>query len=422
MRGQPLDRDFRWLWAAYSVSAAGSGIGAGALPLVAVLVLRASAAQVAALLALSGLASAAIALPFGAAIEYRRKRPVMITADLARFAALVSVPVAAALGVLTFWQLCLAGVVQTAGAIAFAAASGAHLQALTAPAQRIEANSRFELTTWISQTAGPPAGGALIGVAGATATMAIDAVSFLLSALGVRRLRRPENDPPPRSPSHRLRADLAGGWRYLLSHRGLRALFFNSLLFGGPVMLASSLLTVFMLRGLGLTPGDYGLALGLPCLGGAVGSRLAPHLTRRFGARRVLLASGVLRTPWLLLLPLARPGTGGLVLIVTSETCLLLAAGVFNPSFTTYRMDATPPQVMARMGTAWSVTSKVVQPLFIALGGALTTVLSIPVTLTLAGVACLGSALLLPWHEAALTPLGPATQTATPADLTQSSK
>jgi hypothetical protein len=47
-------------------------------------------------------AGAVIALPFGAAIEQRRKRPVMIAADLVRFVALASVPAAAALHLLTY--------------------------------------------------------------------------------------------------------------------------------------------------------------------------------------------------------------------------------------------------------------------------------------------------------------------------------
>lgn len=388
------------------MSAAGSGIGAGALPIVAVLVLRASAAQVSVLLALSGAASAVIALPFGAGIEYRRKRPVMIAADLARFAALGSVPVAAALGLLSFAQLCLAGVVQTVAVIAFNAASGAHLKSLVPPALLIDANSRFETTTWVSQALGPPAGGLLIGLAGPATTMAADAVSFLLSAFGVGRLRSPEPPPPSQPAARHIRSDLAVGWRYIFAHRGLRALFLNAMLFGGPVMLAASLLAVLMLRNLRLSPQDYGLALGLPCLGGIAGSRLAPRLTRRLGQRRVLLAAGVLRTPWLLLLPLAKPGAGGFALIVTAETCLLLAAGVFNPSFGTYRMLATSDGFMARVGASWAVSSKVSQPAFIALGGLLTTFLSIPATLTAAGFVCLASAPLLPWRAAPAAVLG----------------
>lgn len=62
----------------------GSAVGAGALPLVAVLVLNATTLQVTLLAALSGIASAAIALPLGSLVEFLAKRPTMIAADLLR--------------------------------------------------------------------------------------------------------------------------------------------------------------------------------------------------------------------------------------------------------------------------------------------------------------------------------------------------
>jgi MFS family permease len=177
------------------------------------------------------------------------------------------------------------------------------------------------------------------------------------------------------------------------------------MLFGGPVMMVSALMAVLMLRDLGLSPRDYGLALGLPCLGGVAGSWVAARLVRRFGQRRVLLASGAARAPWLLLIPLAPRGSGGLALIVLAETGLLVAAGVFNPAFSTYRMDATGDAVMARVVSSWSVSSKLVQPLFITAGGALTAVLGIRLVLALGGVVCLASALFLPWsHGRAAVP------------------
>jgi MFS family permease len=126
----PLSRDFYRLWGAYSVSELGSAVGAGALPLVAILLLDSSSLQVSLLAVISGIASAVIVLPLGPWIEFRRKRPVMCGADLLRCAALASVPVAAALHELTYGQLCVVAIVQTAGGIAFGAASGAHLKNL----------------------------------------------------------------------------------------------------------------------------------------------------------------------------------------------------------------------------------------------------------------------------------------------------
>lgn len=396
-----LGRDFRRLWVAFTVSAAGSAVGLGALPLIAVLALDASTFQVSMLAALSAIAAAAIALPLGDFIEQRRKRPVMIAADLVRFVVLVSVPVAAVFDVLTYTQLCVVGVVQAAALIVFQAASGAHLKALVPAEGRAEANSRFEQTNWITLSVGPAVGGALVSLVGATATLAIDAVSFLGSALGIRRIQQPEPEPVRRDG----KADITAGWRYILGHRGLRVLFWNSQLFGGPVMMTSPLLTVLMLRDLGLPAWNYGLSLGLSCLGGVVGARLAPRLTRRYGLHWMLLVFGVLRAPWLLLMPLAPDGWGGFALITAAEVGLLVAAGAFNPSFATYRMEATEDGYMARVVGAWSISSRCVQPAFMALGGVLAAAIGLRGALWIAGGCCLLSAAVLPWRSAKAAPL-----------------
>ncbi|MFF9141748.1 MFS transporter [Streptomyces albogriseolus] len=399
-RRSTLGQDFRRLWGAYAISAAGSAVGMGALPLIALLVLHSSAFQVSVLAALSAVASAVIALPLGVRIEHQYKRPVMITADLARCVMLASIPVAMAFGRLTFIQLCVVGVLQTATSVAFDAASGAHLKALVLPEHRLRANSLFETTNWISVSAGPPVGGLLIGALGAAATMVVDALSFLASALGIRRIRQPEPAPPVRAASAHLGRDIAAGWQYLLRHPGLRPLFFNALLFGGSVMMASPLMAVLMLDDLGLAPWQYGLVLGLPCLGGVLGSRLTPLLARRFGQRRTLLVSGVARTLWTILLPLTPSGAIGVFVIVAADFGLLFSAGVFNPSFTTYRMAATPDAFMSRVGTSWSVGAKTCQAAFAIAGGLIAAAAGVRSALLIAGLLCMASALLLPWREA----------------------
>lgn len=399
--GSSLSQDFRRLWAAYAISALGSGIGYGALPLVAVLVLNVSTFQVSLLAALSAVAGAALALPMGDFIEQRRKRPVMITADVVRFATLLSVPVAAALDLLTYTQLCVVGVVQAAALIAFTAASGAHLKSLVPAAGRAEANSRFESTTWTALSVGPPIGGALVSLVGVPLTLVIDAVSYLLSAAGVRRIREPEPVPVRRQGKR----DITAGWRYIWRDRGLRSLFWNAQLFGGPVMMMAPLLPVLMLRDLHMQPWQYGLVAGVPCFGGVLGAWFAPRLTRLLGLHRMLLVFGVLRTPWLLLLPLATPGVDGFVLLIVAETCLLIAAGAFNPSFATYRMEVTEDGFMARVLTSWSITSRSVQPAFMAAGGVLAGLTSLRTSMLVAGGLCLLSAFVLPWQSAKRAPV-----------------
>lgn len=390
--------DFRTLWAAYSVSEIGSAVSAGALPLIAIVLLHASSLQVSLLAVLSGVASAIAAVPMGPWIEFRRKRPVMIGADLIRFAAAGSVPVAAGFGVLTYDQLCLVAVAQTAGGIAFAAASGAHLKNLVPASYRPTANSRFETTQWTANAVGSPLGGALVSWLGATTSLTIDALSFLLSALGIRRLRTPEPAPPQRTSGRFRLSEVTEGWRYIFGHRGLHVLFWNAMLFGGGIMAVVPIVAVLMLRDLGFTAWQYSLTLGIPCLGGIAGSLLAGPLIRRAGLRTVLLGAGVGRALWMGLLPFAAPGAPGLVLIIGAEFLLLFFASMFNPAFATYRMNATADSAMARVATSWSVSSKSAQPVFIAAAGILAAATSPRTAIAATAVAVLASAAILPWR------------------------
>src|SRR3954470_12393014 len=143
-----LGRQYGWLWAAYAASAYGSGLGFGALPLIAVLVLAAGPAQVSALSAVGPAVGALLAVPLAPWVEFRRKRSVMIGMDLARFAALATVPVAYAVGRLSLCQLLVVSAAVPATRIAFNAASGAYLKTLVPPADLLIANARFESTNW----------------------------------------------------------------------------------------------------------------------------------------------------------------------------------------------------------------------------------------------------------------------------------
>ncbi|XVV16616.1 MFS transporter [Actinoplanes sp. CA-131856] len=385
-------KDLGRRWAAFGVSEFGSAVGYTALPVVAVLVLGASDFQVSLLTVLAGVVSAVAALPLGPWIEHRRKLPVMVTADLVRVVAVGSVPAAALLGVLTYWHLCVVAVVQMVARLAFDAAGVAQLRSLVPPEHRAEANGRFETTLWTANAAGPAAGGVLVSWLGATATMVVDAASFLVSALLLRGMRVPEPPPPVLQ-----KRDLAGGWRHIFGHRGLAVLFWNSMIFGGCVLASVPLLAVFVLRDLGFPAWQYGLMAGVASVAGIAGSMLVKPLRRRIGEHRVLLVAGAGRNLWMGLMPLATASTGGLVLVVASETLMVFFAGMFSPTFATYRMNATGDGHMARVVMSWSVANKVVQPVVIAAAGALAAATSVRTALAVLATILIGGVVLLPW-------------------------
>jgi len=397
-----LGRQFGWLWAAFAISSYGSGLGFGAFSIIAIRVLHAGPAEVAAVSAVGLVVGAVVAVPLGPWMEYRRKRPVMIAMDLARFAALMTVPVAFALGALSIWQLLAVSAVVSAARIAFNAASGSHLKSLVRPEDLIVANARFESTTWTSTVLGPPLGGAAIGILGPVTTVVADAVSYLLSAAGIRMIGHGEARPirPADAPAARFRpVDLVDGWHYLLADRDLRLLFFNRLTFNGLVMATEPLLAVLMLGQLKFAPWQYSLAFAVPCTGGLIGSRLSRRLVGRFGQRQVLLAGGTLRACWPVLLVFMGPGVAGMTLCMAVEFGLIASIGVSNPVVMTYLLQQLPADRVARALSAWSVSSTLSIAGLTALWGGLATITGPRVAIGIAGTLLLGTPVLLPFSR-----------------------
>jgi MFS family permease len=411
-RGQSLGRDFGWLWAAFAASTVGSWLALDAFPLIALIVLHSSAAQVSALAAAGLAVGALLALPLGPWVEFRRKRPVMIAMDLIRFAVVLTLPVAYVFGFLGFAQLLVVSVIVAAADIVFTAASGAHLKDLVRPDDLLVANGRFETTLWTATAVGPPLGGFAVGALGPLTTVVMDAVSYVLSALGIRAIGGRESRPPTR-PARRLGlVDVVEGWRYILRHPRLRPLFFNTVLVNGLIMASAPLLAVLLLRDLGFAPWQYGLAFGVPCLGGLIGSQLARPLVTRFGAHRVMLVSGTLRAGWCVGLAFVGPGPAGLVLVMVVEFGLIICIGVFNPVFSTYRLEHTDSDRIARMLSAWAVTKSATIAALTAVWGLLAAATGPRTAVAVAGVLMLGTPLLLPRRAHPVRPRGACAGTA----------
>jgi MFS family permease len=393
---QSLGREFGWLWAAYAVSAYGSGLALGVFPLIAVLALHSGPAEVSVLSAVGPAVGVVIAVPLGPWVEFRRKRPVMIAMDLSRFAVLATIPVAYAFGWLSFVQLLIVSAVVAAAKITFNAASGTYLKALVRPDDLLVANARFESTNWSSLAVGPPLGGAAVGLFGPVTTVVTDALSYLLSALGITAIRSREQ-APQRAEKGRARAgDLVDGWRHILTDPVLRALWFNNMLVGGLIMATEPLLAVLLLRQLGFPPWQYGLAFAAPCVGGFIGSRLARRVVACYGEHRVFRIVGTLRAVWLIGLAFIRPGVVGLLTVIAVELAVIISMSLYNPVLATYRLQHTPKHRIARVLSAWSIGSQAAIAIFTALGGLLAGLTSTRTALVVAGLLILTSPLLLP--------------------------
>jgi MFS family permease len=385
-------RAFGWLWSAYAVSTYGTWIAFGAFPLIAVKVLHSSAFAVSVLEAAGLAVAAVVAVPLGPWIQHRAKRPVMIGMDVVRFVAMVSVPVAYLVGRLSFGQLLVVSIVSGTANIVFTAASGAYLKHLVRGDDLLAANGRFEGTAWVATAAGPPLGGALIGLLGPVVTVAADAGSYLLSALAVGRIRGSDVATPGRSRA----GDFPAGWRIILGDPVLRPLFLNAMITSGLIMATLPLLAVLLLGRYHFPAWQYGLAFGVPSLGGFAGARLSAPLAARYGRHRVLIVTGWLRSIFPLGLAFTRPGIPGLLTVIVVEGLLIACMGIFNPISGTERLQRAPVEHAAQVVSAWSITSKLSQATCMVVWGVIATLTGPLAAIAVAGVLLLGAPLLLP--------------------------
>lgn len=363
-------RDFRLLWAGQTVSAVGSNVTAVALPLVAVAVLDATTFQVAVLTAAAWLPWLLAGLPAGAWVDRIRRRPVMIAADLASAALFASVPVAALLDLLTVGQLLVVALGAGLARVFFETADQVYLPTLLRPEQVPEGNAKLHATQTASYLVGPGLAGLIAQLAGAVTAVLLDAVTFLVSAACLSRIRTVEPRPGRPAGSSSLRREVADGLRFVIRDPYLRVLT----VFGAASNIGltgyQAVLVVFLVRSVGLPAGLVGLLIGLASVGGLIGAALATGLARRLGSARALLVAGALTGPPALLIPLAGPG-GRVGWLVLGGALVSLGVAVGNVVKGSFRQTYTPHGLLGRVTVSMQLLNYGTIPLAALLAGAL---------------------------------------------------
>ncbi|WP_328953127.1 MFS transporter [Kitasatospora purpeofusca] len=370
--------DFRRFWAADTVSQAGAAVTLVALPLVAVGTLDATPFEAGLLVAFEYLAFLLIGLPAGAWVDQVRQRPVMIAADVVRAVLLCSVPVASWLGALTLPQLYAVAFGMSVCTAFFDVAHGSYLPHLVPDEQLVAANVRIEASRSTVQVGGPGAGGALVGALTAPVALAVDVLSFGLSALLLGRIRRSEARPTAR-PGGRsggrsgaaLRAEIAEGLRFVLGDRLLRAVTLTAAVSNLCGTIGASMLMVLLAGELHLSPFLCGLVFTAEAVGGLVGSLLTVRFTARLGQGPAMCAavagSAVL---WLLAVPLFR-ADGRFVLAVLLQALGWVLFMTFKITSVAFRQRLCPKPLLGRMTATVRFLVWGVMPVGALIGGVL---------------------------------------------------
>jgi predicted MFS family arabinose efflux permease/quinol monooxygenase YgiN len=137
---------------------------------------------------------------------------------------------------------------------------------------------------------GPALGGILVSLSGAGWTFALNAVSFLGTAVALAMWRQATPSKPNQEREH-IRAAVAAGSRYVVNAPRIRRLMYRAALFVPCAAALWALLPVVAGSGLGLGSSGYGALLGAVGVGAVAGSILLPRFSSRLGGGRLLAVS-----------------------------------------------------------------------------------------------------------------------------------
>jgi MFS family permease len=375
--------DFLKLWTAETVSVFGSQVSALAIPLLAVLTLRVTPFEIALLGAIEMLPFILFTLPAGAWVDRLRRRPIMIAGDLGRAIALATIPVAFALDALTIWQLYVVGFVTGTLTVFFDVSNQSYLPSIVERDQLVDANAKLQVSQSAAQIAGPGIAGYLVGVLTAPFAILVDAISFVLSAVFVFLIRRPE--PPvvhpadaagERRPS--IWSDIRAGLGFVLHHPSLRAIAggtATSNLFGS-IALATAMIYLADAAYLGLSPTTIGIVFAIGNVGALVGALTASRIASRFGLGRTIigtLALGGLGPLCIAIAPVAAP----VPFLVAGGLAGGFSQMAYNINQVSYRQAICPPRMLGRMNATIRFLVWGTMPIGSIAGGILATAIGV---------------------------------------------
>ena len=377
--------DFRLLWLSLTVTSFGAQITNLALPLTAALLLHATAFQMGVLVALETLPFALVSLHAGVLLDRVRKRPIIIISDVSRGLALLSIPLCAWAGVLSIDVLYAVGFFCGVQNVVGGAAYQVLIAQMAGRERLVEANAKITLGETSSALIGPGIAGTLIQVLTAPFAIVLDAVSFLASALMLRRLHVP-NDVAS-APTHRsMWTEIGEGLTLVWNNGTLRSL---ALVAAGWQILHHmqvAVLILFATRELALSAGALGMAYMAGGLGCVIAATMAERLARRFGVGP-LIVYGLLLTAfgWQAFGQIR--GSPGMATLALGVGMLLFDFGavLWGINYLSLRQAITPDRLLGRMTATMRFLAVAAAPLGSIAGGALATAIGLRQTLWVVG-------------------------------------
>ena len=308
----------------------------------------------------------------GGFVDRGRKRRIMIGADLVRAAAVASLTLAWLGGLLAMAHVVIVGAVVGAASALFQITDVAYLPTLIGKGQLADGNAKLETTEAVAEITGPASAGVLIAALGAPLAVAIDAASYVWSAVMLGRIRGSDAPAPGGSARTRTSEDLRAGMRVVFGHPIVRWIVLSHMVWSVSGGFFMATYTLYCLRTLDLSEAVFGVIVAMGGIGSLGGALLSRTFVARFGLGRTLLATSMLSLGCALFIPLA---SGPTVLVIAFLVAHQLLSDGFSVAFViqavTLRQTVLPRHMLGRANAAIHVCTAGLVPIAALVAGAI---------------------------------------------------
>lgn len=376
---------FLLFWSGETVSLFGTQVTLLALPLTAVLTLGATAAELGLVRFVEAFPYVLCTLMFGAWVDRRRRRPVLIVANAARALLLGLVPLLAILSLLNLSLLAVIAFAIGVFTVLFDVTWLAYVPTLVATDELVDANGKVATSASAAEVAGPGLGGLLVQALSAPLALVADAFSFVVATITLLAIRDPEPEPLPHQGTRRLLDEIRVGLRVVWENEYLRAIMVMSGLWNLLYGVANTIFLLYVVRELHLGAGALGAIYAVGAVGGLIGSAISTRLGRigRFGpVLGVAFTFGC--APWLLLPTVTGASTLEVAVFTIAFFLVQVGLGLWGVLTISFRQAITPNHLMGRVNASMRFVSYGLGALGLLLSGVLASLVGMRETLWLA--------------------------------------
>jgi MFS family permease len=371
------DRNFRLLWLGQTGSTVGDGLSFVAIAF-AVLEIGGTATDIGIVFAAHSLPHVVFLLAGGVWADRLPRNLVMLTSDVVRAGVQAALAILLFSGAAEVWHIVIAAALHGTSSAFFVPAATGLMPQVVRPERLQQANALMAISRSVAFVLGPALSGVLVAVGGPAIVFAIDAVTYVFSAVTLALLRVVRTTAAAVRES--FLAELGQGWREVRS---------RDWLIGSLCVFAISNVSLgaFMVLGPVIVDRELGGAAewGLIQTTGAVGAVLGGAIALRWKPARPLVVSSLVMllaaTRSLSLIPPL-----GVAAIALSAAATLVAIIVSNTLWETVLQQRVPQASLSRVSSYDWMVSLVFQPIAFAVVGPLAAAIGEDTTLILAAV------------------------------------